>query len=338
MWVKRFLYYGYYFKNLDWTLYKKFSNKVCKETSKNKLTLWIDVFLNSIKYNISIFEYFQFYFYKINEPEKRQYAGTGYMYEYQLKMNPKITRSVLEDKLKFKDVYKPFIKHQTMSLVEAKNNPKSLNALIQNHSKIVLKHSNGQCGVGIQVLDTKVLTPEKTVNILEQSGNDMVESYIEQHPDLANLSDTGLNTVRIITQLDIKNNVHLLGARLRITVNSVVDNLAAGNLAAPIDSTTGVVNGAAVYSDITKKDVRNHPVSRSQIVGFTIPFWTETVSLCKKAALHNISNKSIGWDVAITTFGPELLEGNHDWCKLLWQLPVKKGLKQEIEPYRMGFK
>ncbi|MCF6351460.1 MAG: hexapeptide transferase [Cyclobacteriaceae bacterium] len=333
MWAKRFLYFVYYLKNLDWDLYNKFSHKVCKETSKNKLTLWMDVFLNSLKYNISILEYFQFHFYKINASKKRQYTGTGYMYEYQLKMNPKSTRSVLEDKLKFKEVYKPFIKHQTISLVEAKKNSESLNALIQYHDKIVLKHSNGQCGVGIQVLDTEILTPEKIINTLEQSGNDMVESYIEQHPDLANLSDTGLNTVRVITQLDIKNQVHLLGARLRITVNSVVDNLAAGNLAAPINLDTGIITGPAVYSDITKEEEYNHPITGVSIKSFQIPFWSEIIELTKNAALLRVENRSIGWDVAVQANGPSLLEGNHDWCKLLWQLPVKKGLKKELETF-----
>ena len=32
--------------------------------------------------------------------------------------------------------------------------------------------------------------------------------------------------------------------------------------------------------------------------------------------------------------GPELIEGNHDWCKLLWQLPVNKGLKHVLEKYK----
>jgi len=25
------------------------------------------------------------------------------------------------------------------------------------------------------------------------------------------------------------------------------------------------------------------------------------------------------------------IEGNHDWCKLVWQLPVNKGLKSMLE-------
>ena len=44
---------------------------------------------------ISILEYFQFRFYEISSEEKRKWAGTGYMYEYQLLMNPKESRNLL---------------------------------------------------------------------------------------------------------------------------------------------------------------------------------------------------------------------------------------------------
>ena len=45
-------------------------------------------------------------------------------------------------------------------------------------------------------------------------------------------------------------------------------------------------------------------------------------------------NLSIGWDIVMTEKGPGFIEGNHDWCKLLWQLPVKKGLKSVIEKFK----
>ena len=147
------------------------------------------------------------------------------------------------------------------------------------------------------------------------------------------LSSAGLNTLRVFTQLDDQNKVHYLGARLRITVNSYVDNLAAGNLAAPVDLQTGLVNGPGVYSDITKTDQRTHPITKEPIEGFQIPFWKEALTMVNEAAKLHPENRSIGWDVAITNAGPELLEGNHNWCKLLWQLPVKKGLKQELEKF-----
>jgi hypothetical protein len=164
-----------------------------------------------------------------------------------------------------------------------------------------------------------------------------VEDFVQQHDELNKLSPSGLNTVRIITQLDAKNEVDILGARLRITINSSIDNLAAGNIAAPINMETGKVEGSGVYSDITKKEERIHPITGIQIIGFQIPFWKESLQMVKDAALLHPENRSIGWDVAITNNGPELIEGNHDWCKLLWQLPVKKGLKPILKRHKKEY-
>ena len=49
--------------------------------------------------------------------------------------------------------------------------------------------------------------------------------------------------------------------------------------------------------------------------------------MVETASLLHPENSSIGWDVVITPQGPSLIEGNHDWCKLVWQLPVRRGLK-----------
>jgi len=290
-------------------------NDVQYQTGRSKGNIWYDLIKSSIKYNISILEYFQFRFFEIGLQEKKAYAGTGYMYEYQLEMNPKQNRNILENKIKFLEVYKPFIRHEHMSFEEISEKAKSF---LASNKKVVLKDSNGQCGIGIKIIQGPI-DVEKLLVELKKTGNDMVESYIVQHTELMKLSPSGLNTVRIITQLDNSDNIHFLGGRLRITVNSGVD--------------TGIVSGPAVYSDITKEDQYFHPVTGIEILGFKIPFWKEILAMTKSAALFNTANRSIGWDVAVTDEGPELLEGNHDWCKLLWQLPVKRGLKLELEKF-----
>ena len=161
---------------------------------------------------------------------------------------------------------------------------------------------------------------------------DLLEEYVVQHPSLMELSPSGLNTVRVFTQIH-EGDVRFLGARFRISVNSPVDNMGAGNLAAPVDMETGIVAGPGVYSDITKEDQDVHPVTGLPIAGFVIPYWQEVIDLSRRSALSNPENRSVGWDIAITEKGPQLIEGNHNWCKLLWQLPLKRGMKDELEKY-----
>jgi hypothetical protein len=301
---------------------------VRKRKGVSSFTLWYRIVLSSLRYNISPLEYFQFHFYEIPNVEKETYAGTGFMYEYQLKMNPKGARKVLADKRKFLKEYAQFVRHQHASLIELQKDPEKADCLLQNPSgKIVLKSSDGQCGIGVEVHSTQGFSRSTLIERLKESKNDLAEEFVVQHESLMNLSPSGLNTIRIITQLNNKDEIEILGARLRITVNSAVDNLAAGNLAAPINILTGSVEGAGVYSDITKVDQIIHPITGTSIVDFQVPYWTETMSMVKAAALYNKHNRSIGWDIAITNSGPELIEGNHDWCKLLWQLPVRHGLK-----------
>jgi len=205
--------------------------------------------------------------------------------------------------------------------------------LLSNLSgRLVLKYSRGQVGAEVEVVDCADYTPEKLIKIMTEKRFDLVEEYVVQHPTLMKISPSGLNTIRIFTQLD-KNRIDFLGARLRLSVNSPVDNMAAGNLAATIDLETGIVTGPGVYSDITKTDTDIHPVTKQPILNFQIPFWIELLEMVKQAAMLCSENKSVGWDIAIGYDGPELIEGNHNWCKLLWQLPVKQGLKKELEKY-----
>ena len=335
MYAKRLIYLGYYFKQLDWAKLNRFQSFVQEKARLSRLAQWRQAIQAVFRHNISIEEYYNFHFYKNAPSQHSYYAGTGYMYEYQLKMNPPQYRGVLSDKTQFLRKYLDFVRHDFLTLDELENQPDKAELLLRNPSgKIVLKSSDGQCGRGIEVRSCDDFTPIALIHRLKATGNDFVEAFVTQHQDLMRLSPSGLNTVRIITQLDRNDNVHIIGTRLRITVNSPVDNLAAGNIAAPIDMETGKVNGPGVYSDITKADEYHHPVTGVPIVGFQVPYWQETLQMCKDAALIDTRNRSIGWDVAITDEGPELIEGNHDWCKLLWQLPVKKGLKPILESFK----
>lgn len=329
--LKRLLYLAYYLKQTDWEKYRKFIRHVRKEYGTTAIRLWLEPFGASLKYNISLLEYFYFRFWEKPVAERRKWAGTGFMYEYQLAMNPSPARNILLDKSRFLEFNAPFVSHR-WHVVKNGDFDSLRDFLAAESGKIVLKNVAGNCGKGLTVCDTTRMSTDEIIAIAREYNLTLAEAYISQHPDLMKLSPSALNTVRVFTQI-VDGKVVILGTRLRISVNSNVDNLAAGNMAAAIDSGTGVITRPAVYSDITKVPEYIHPITGVPIVGFRIPHWDEVLSKVKAIALHNCQNKSVGWDIAITDKGIDFIEGNHDWCKLVYQLPVGTGLKGELEKY-----
>jgi len=330
--LSRALYLGYYLKHLNRQQFQKFLTYTTRETGISKVGLIKDMLSSIFIYNISILEYFQFRFFEKPADERRLWAGTGHMYEYQLKMNPKDKRDILDDKTLFYKYYGEFFVHSVADRKDLEEKPGVASGILSNPSgNIVLKVSDGKCGADVEIREAADFTPEKLIRYMKENNFGIVEEFITQHSKINHLSPSAVNTIRIFTELDESGEPRILGCRLRISVNSPVDNMAAGNLAAPIDEKTGVVNGSAVYSDITKPPVDIHPVTGVEIVGFQIPMWEQIMEMVKIAAKKHPQNRSIGWDVIVTEKGPGLIEGNHDWCKLLWQLPVQTGLKSKLQ-------
>lgn len=331
--LRHIVYLAYYVRESDFQLLRKFLGFASIKTDKPKIVLIVDVVASSLRYNVSFKDYFCFRFYALPRSERKKWAGTGFLYEYQLRMNPKKTRKILENKILFLRHYNSLIKRDYLSIAGGIAEHTKLENLLNNPTgRLVLKGSRGQVGAEVEIIQCNLYTPETLIAYMYQKGYDLVEEYVIQHPDLNALSPSGLNTVRIITQLD-NSEVVFLGARLRVSVNSPVDNMAAGNLAAPIDLKTGIVCGPGVYSDITKEPTETHPLTGELIQGFQVPFWKEAIELAEFAARNANGNRSIGWDISITEYGPDLIEGNHNWCKLLWQMPVNRGLKSDLLKY-----
>jgi hypothetical protein len=331
--IRRFSYLIYYLKESDFKQLIYFIKYARKVTGSSRLKIIVDSLKCVFIYNISLKDYFCFRFFELDHVERIKWAGTGYMYEYQLKMNPKEARDLLEDKIRFLNHFQPFINRAHNSLVTLRSNLKIAEEMLENSSgRLVLKGSHGQVGAEVEVIKCIDFTAPVLIEYMKKMKYDLAEEYVIQHPSLMELSASGLNTVRVFTQLQ-DGIVHFLGARLRVSVNSPVDNMAAGNLAAPVDIETGIVTGPGVFSDITKEDKAVHPLTGVAIKGFVVPHWNKVAELARNAALHTPENRSVGWDIAITGTGPELIEGNHNWCKILWQLPVKQGLKSELDKY-----
>ncbi|RPI44550.1 MAG: hexapeptide transferase [Bacteroidetes bacterium] len=330
----RTAYLFYYARKLDRKKFVKFLKHARKVSGHSAVYLLADSIRSVYRYNIGWIDYFLFRFFEKSPAERSRWAGTGYKYEYDLVMNPKDRRNILENKIEFYEAYRPFVRHATCSIGDLETgNEKSVKVLENPTGKIVIKDALGQCGWEVEVVKSSDFSRDGLIRYMKSRKFNLAEEYIIQHPEMARLSDSGVNTVRIITQVNGDHQPEIFGARLRVSVNNHVDNMASDNIAAAIDIPTGRVTGPGVFSDITRSDVTQHPVTGVMLDGFRIPMWEECIDLVKRAASLHPENRSIGWDVVITTAGPQLLEGNHNWCKILWQVPVKTGLKQVLDEY-----
>lgn len=154
----------------------------------------------------------------------------------------------------------------------------------------------------------------------------IIQRELKNHPSMERFTNGSLCTVRVVTARPAGGEPQLITAVLRMpTGSSSVDNFAAGGLASPIDLETGRL-GPAVYKDPRKPDVEVHPDSGERIAGEAVPFWSEVLALCLSAHRSFPKVATVGWDVALTTDGPKLIEANPGWCVEVVQMAHGKPL------------
>ena len=97
-------------------------------------------------------------------------------------------------------------------------------------------------------------------------------------------------------------------AFLRIGNGKVMDNVDQGGMAARVDLETGKL--LTVAADKAGNVFTKHPMTGTEIIGFTIPYFKEAKEMCLEA-MHRVPQvRFVAWDVAITKDGPKFIEGN----------------------------
>lgn len=179
-------------------------------------------------------------------------------------MDPNEKRNIHDDKTLFYRNHGEFFVHTVIDRKDLKDNPEVAEKILSNPSdKIVFKNADGKFGAQDEIKKTTMFGPDKLVKFIKTNKFDLEEEFIIQHPDNNKLSPSAGNTIRIYTELDQNDDLKLFGCCLRISPDSSVDNIATGHHAAPIGDRIGIVNGSAVYFDITKSEVNIHSVSMS---------------------------------------------------------------------------
>lgn len=158
----------------------------------------------------------------------------------------------------------------------------------------------------------------------------LVEEAVWQHPDVAALHPESLNTLRLVTMRGTDGQSRYVAGMQRMgTGEMFLDNLSQGGLAVGIEP-AGVLRKWGYTEDPRKKGVSAHPDTGIVFEGRRIPFWRECVDLVCRAHEGFPCIHSVGWDVAVTSVGPVLIEANCSYGMLEIQL-IDHGLREVFE-------
>ncbi len=163
-------------------------------------------------------------------------------------------------------------------------------------------------GRGIRFFDNEELTAEKMLTVFDEFGsNFLAQEVITQHPEIAKLNASSLNTLRLVTFL-FEGEVYLLSAILRIGASSSrVDNVGAGGYACPIGK-DGRLNSRAVNRKSEWCEVNDSGIRFDSVV---IPGYETAVETVKRLQRRMAHFKIIGWDIGIDENAePVLIEYN----------------------------
>ena len=139
----------------------------------------------------------------------------------------------------------------------------------------------------------------------------IVESYLEQHPALAEFNPSSLNTLRVWVGRSRNGQIEILGAYLRVgRAGCLVDNRLSGGFGIAVDFDTFMTRVAIPQDGKTGQAFRDHPDSGIDMGDRQLPFRKEVIDLSRRVLEVLPSTQFVGLDVAFTPDRPVLIEFN----------------------------
>lgn len=309
-------------------------NKYLLDNEKNDIEiracLTIDMVQCYYRYRAHPKEYFLFGFRDMADKRRSQFLTQRYkdeiMQEKAGGLNGPL-RKFLEDKWTFYTYFKPFFKREAI-LVHTENDEQMFVEFCDCHEQIIIKPLKGQCGQGVQIIQTKsVDSTEKFREINQIKGGWMIEELIIQNQAMSSWNSSSVNTVRIPSFLN-STGFHVMKPFLRMgRKGAIIDNAAAGGIFAVIDAKTGVISTDGF--DEFGHSYISHPDSNMSIRGEVIPNWSELMKTVEECHRLIPEHPYVGWDFALSDKGWVLVEGN--WGQFLSEFADKEGIRKKFE-------
>ena len=289
-----------------------------QKSGKNRIGLFYDMVRCGFAYGCGYTDYNCFAFYQLTPQQKATYITRKGQNEIVAHFNNKEYYPYFINKELFNETFHAFMQRSYLNLQKA--SPDDFATFLAGRANFIAKPIDGMCGQGVEKIKvTKTTDAASLYDQLKSKNLCLVEETIQQHAAISAIYPHSVNTVRIMTIVD-GDHADIIFACLRMgSGQSVVDNMVAGGMCALIDIPTGIISKPA--ANLKTEVFYEHPDTKHVFVGTLIPHFDLVKKTVQKAAMLVPQIRYVGWDVAITPDGVELIEGNEFPCHQLMQSP-----------------
>ena len=258
------------------------------------------------RYGARPIDYARFEFHKKSSKERNRYL-TIYRY-FRVGKHFGAGSHGVSGKVEEYRTFGEFIKRDWIE-VDKSTPTSSIGEFISKYKEIIAKPVNGEQGKGVLVI-RGVESHEYKILLSEiQSTSYLLEQKVVNCPELAAINPSSLNTVRVTTLIKKDGSPYIMSIILRVGAPGAhVDNWGAGGVGYNFDIKTGVCN---MYGrDKKNRPYVYHPGSNIQMIGFKLPRFEELKQYALGLTKVFPSARYVGWDIAVTPDGFDLIEMN----------------------------
>ncbi len=303
-------------------------------TRKPRLLIVADMLWCSVRYEFGFQDYLDWDVVMLTGAERRTFITHPKSNHLAMTLNDPELRRIFADKLLFNARFSEFIGREWIDLRET--GALAVRAFLDARGRAMLKVPDSLSGHGIRKVERDDVDDVDAflADALEHRQF-LLEGYIDQHPEMASLCPTSVNSLRVITYFDGER-LHPLASVLKMGNGGDIDNFSNGGMYTMLDE-TGTARFAAFDESGTSYAV--HPLTGTSIVGFRVPLYDEVMPMLERAARVVPEVPYVGWDIAITPGGPVIIEGNPN-SGVYQSKPSVSGIREGLLPrYRaaIGF-
>ena len=278
--------------------------------------------------------------------EKSEYLTWDNRFQYYAVLNNKKDIHILDNKYEAYLKLKKYYKREAI-LVSDKEDLKLFRDFVKKHGRVIVKPVNLYLTIGLRRLNAdEIIDYEAVLDELIESAKEfakidsgsiskpavIVEELLEDMLTVPPFNRDILSVIRCTTVIT-KNGVEFLYPAFRTTGSIVrdeqgVDYEKTETFFCAIDMKDGKIisGGYNYFGNIIEK----HPCSGRIFEGTQLPEWGKLLEMLTEAALELPSLRYVGWDVAYSTNGWCIIEGNTNG-EFFTQMVYGHGFKSEFE-------